>query len=48
MDPLWLADRCWMCNAPLDADETQYCTVCELKMLRILAEEEISDQEKIN
>lgn len=26
--------ECWLCEAPLDADEVQYCTSCELNMAK--------------
>lgn len=31
--------NCWMCNEPLDEDEVQYCSECELAMLQEMAAE---------
>jgi hypothetical protein len=25
-------NNCWLCDCPLDEDEVQYCTNCELNM----------------
>jgi hypothetical protein len=31
--------ECWMCDAPLDEEEVQYCSACELGLLTEIAQE---------
>lgn len=27
-------EECWLCGKPLNEEETQYCVLCELKLLK--------------
>jgi len=38
--------RCWLCEAPLDTDEIQYCTCCELMMLQEIAGEAYQERDE--
>ena len=43
-----MENKCWLCECPLDEDEVQYCTNCELYMTREIVrsqEEDNSHQE---
>ena len=31
--------RCWLCENPLEEDEVQYCTFCELMMTKEILKE---------
>ncbi len=34
-----MENKCWLCECPLDEDEVQYCTNCELNMAKEMLKE---------